>query len=82
MALEILDGEILNDDERAVLAEAFPQFLHCGCAVGACDCDEPPVCGDCDGAGEVALSSDSDDARPCPTCDGSGIGCYSLGGAR
>jgi hypothetical protein len=23
-----------------VLAEAFPRFLPCGCAVGACDCDE------------------------------------------
>jgi DnaJ-class molecular chaperone len=34
---------------------------------------EPLWCGDCDGAGEVALSSTSDDARPCPTCNGSGI---------
>jgi hypothetical protein len=25
-------------EEAAVLAEAFPEYLPCGCSVGACDC--------------------------------------------
>ena len=68
-ALPILDGELVDGPEGQPFAgggHPEPEYDMDGGR------DHALPCPGCDGAGDVALSNDSDDAMPCLTCGGTG----------